>query len=57
VKEDAKLARGLGEIIVHVHRATQGQPRSYNYNPELKASATEIAEKALKGQAISHGVE
>jgi hypothetical protein len=59
VKHDAKLAAaGLGEITVLVHRTLKGVSpapppvsRVKDYKPVI-----EIAEKALKGQALSHGV-
>jgi hypothetical protein len=57
VKTDAKFATGLGEIIVYVHRCNMepvitpvSTPVSFTTPP------AEISEKALKGQAISHGV-
>ncbi|TAQ91575.1 hypothetical protein B7494_g9 [Chlorociboria aeruginascens] len=59
VNKDVKLAKGLGEIIVIVHCANEDHiplpvriHRRNNFEP-----VKEIAEKALKGQAISHGVE
>ena len=59
VKADVKLADGLGEILVVVHRCnTTGViPSSRRYKLAARAPATsEIAEKALKGRAISHGI-
>jgi hypothetical protein len=59
VKADAKLADGLGEILVVVHRcntiATVQHFHRHNPAPRTQTT-TEIAEKALKGRAISHGV-
>ncbi len=58
VKQDAKLVEGMGEIIVSVFRTAQREqlqpyiPQNRNrYDP-----VSEVAEKALKGRAISHGV-
>jgi hypothetical protein len=56
VKADAKLANGLGEIVVHVHRAIAGLSLTALSTSAVKEPTNEIAEKALKGQAISHGV-
>jgi len=59
VKEDVRLARGLGEIVVKVHRTLiQYTPvdRNAKVGGGRKKTVTEIAEKALKGQAIDHGV-
>ncbi|KAE9368568.1 hypothetical protein N431DRAFT_415093 [Stipitochalara longipes BDJ] len=57
VKTDAKLAAGLGEIIVYVHRCNMRTLHSPHIHATTFAAApAEISEKALKGQAISHGV-
>jgi hypothetical protein len=57
VKDDVKLATGLGEIIVYVHRCNMEPLIERNYAPtSLATPPAEIAEKALKGQSISHGV-
>ena len=59
VKEDARLAKGLGEIVVKVHRTViKYAPvnRNAKVGVERKKTVTEIAEKALKGQAIDLGV-
>jgi hypothetical protein len=59
VKADVKLADGLGEILIVVHRCdkTARIAASHRHNPPARIPATtEIAEKALKGRAISHGV-
>jgi hypothetical protein len=59
VKSDAKLADGLGEILVVVHRCDKEGSRqtSHLHRPAPRIpTTTEFAEKALKGRAISHGV-
>ncbi|KAH8679979.1 hypothetical protein BGZ60DRAFT_241558 [Tricladium varicosporioides] len=57
VKSDIKLAENLGEIVVHFHGTTEGQaPELYVPKNQNEGAVTEISEKALKGQAISHGV-
>jgi hypothetical protein len=57
VKTDAKYATGLGEIIVCVHRCNMEPVIAPTYTPiSLATPPAEISEKALKGQAISHGV-
>jgi hypothetical protein len=58
VKADIKLANELGEILVVVHRCDKVHVKpARRYNPVgAPSTTTEIAEKALKGQAISHGV-
>ncbi|KAF4618971.1 hypothetical protein G7Y89_g14876 [Cudoniella acicularis] len=57
VRSDMKLVEGLGEIIVHVHQTIES-PFKDDYRPKanIDGSVTEVSEKALKGQAISHGV-
>jgi hypothetical protein len=60
VKADIELTDGLGEILVVVHRCTKTgviqAARQHNHISNRPSTTTEIAEKALKGQAISHGV-
>ncbi|KAH7319472.1 hypothetical protein BKA65DRAFT_514582 [Rhexocercosporidium sp. MPI-PUGE-AT-0058] len=59
VKKDAKALAGIGEIVVSVHRAVQKEvnaPAVGNYNLAQHKPPAEVAEKALKGKAISHGV-
>ncbi|KAK0104436.1 hypothetical protein ONS95_004726 [Cadophora gregata] len=59
VKKDAKALAGIGEIVVSVHRAVQrdsNPPVVGNYNLAQHKPPEEVAEKALKGKAISHGV-
>lgn len=59
VKKDAKALVGIGEIVVTVHRAVQKEnylPRPGNAPGLTHTPPTEVAEKALKGKAISHGV-
>ena len=54
--EDLERVVGLGEIIVIVHEtnATRSPARSSDHLKEDLPD--EVAEKALKGKAISHGV-
>ena len=56
--KDAKLITGIGEIVLSVYRTTQiGMEEPLGrYNRSERATPKEIAEKALKGQALSHGV-
>ncbi|CZT46851.1 uncharacterized protein RSE6_07352 [Rhynchosporium secalis] len=59
VKKDAKALTGIGEILVTVHRTVQKDvtmPATGNYITSQHKLPTEVAEKALKGKAISHGV-
>lgn len=59
VKKDAKALAGIGEIVVSVHRAVQREvnhPVVGNYNLAQHKPPAEVAEKALKGKAISNGV-
>lgn len=59
VKKDTKALAGIGEIVVSVHRAMQREsivPVVANYNVAQHKPPAEVAEKALKGKAISHGV-
>ncbi len=59
MKEDIKLADGLGEIVVYVHRSNQTEVPGWNVYGNVNSAGktvTEISEKALKGKAISHGV-
>ena len=57
IEADKNLALGLGEIVVHFHRVKTSTvlTQSRVSRPQADAAA-EIAEKALKGKAISHGV-
>jgi hypothetical protein len=55
-RRDRKALNGLGEILVCVHRSYETDiPESYYVQKPLE-SVTEMSEKALKGQAISHGI-
>ncbi|KAL2063672.1 hypothetical protein VTL71DRAFT_5477 [Oculimacula yallundae] len=59
VKKDAKALTGIGEIVVSVHRSEQRNvqnPAAGSYGLSQHKPPTEVAEKALKGKAISHGV-
>jgi len=46
---------GVGEVIVYVHRTRREGLERMMVRPEPKV-VKEVAEKALKGQAISHSV-
>lgn len=58
VKQDAKLVAGIGEIVVSVFRTIQRDalPLPGVFAPSRYEPPKEVAEKALKGKAISHGV-
>lgn len=59
VKEDVKVVTGLGEISISVFRTMQRDPIlpvPPNYATPQHTPPTEVAEKALKGKAISHAV-
>lgn len=57
VTNDAKAVPEIGEIVVRVYRARkEAAVREQRRFRTLNDSPTEIAEKALKGQALSHGV-
>ena len=58
VKKDAKALAGIGEIVVSVYRAVQKETNTpvANYNMAHYKPPAEVAEKALKGKAISQGV-
>lgn len=55
VRRDSKLMAGVGEVIVYVHRTRREGLERMMVRPEPKV-VKEVAEKALKGQAISHSV-
>jgi hypothetical protein len=57
VARDIDLAKGLGEILVKIYRVKiipLAAAGNTTQQQDAK-SVTEISEKALKGQAISHG--
>ena len=57
--EDAKLIAGMGEITVlchRIHRTSRVPNAHQSYKPLESTLPEEIAEKALKGQTLSHGV-
>ncbi|KAE8440358.1 hypothetical protein EG329_008340 [Mollisiaceae sp. DMI_Dod_QoI] len=59
VREDAKAIAGIGEIVISVFRTLQRDPilpPPANYRTAQHSPPAEVAEKALKGKAISHGV-
>ena len=52
-----KLVSGLGEIVVSVFRTRYEAQVDWPIPSKLLNDApTEIAEKALKGRALSHGI-
>lgn len=58
VEKDAGVAKNLGTIEILFHRAffvgeTDGFP--FKVRPQAQSPTLELAEKALKGRAISHG--
>jgi hypothetical protein len=57
VKNDAKLASGIGEIVVYAYRSRHEKQAGRNRPTRaLNGAPSEISEKALKGRALSHGV-
>lgn len=52
-----KRVAGLGEIVLLLHRTRHYSPPRHEafLSNELPKTITEVAEKALKGQALSHG--
>lgn len=60
VKNDAKAMKNIGEIVVAVFRTVQTEQHfvsPIDYDPITQHNPpAEVAEKALKGKAISHGV-
>ncbi|PBP20774.1 hypothetical protein BUE80_DR008128 [Diplocarpon rosae] len=59
VKKDVKALAEIGQIVVSVFRAEHRDvylPPLVNYSSAHHRPPAEVAEKALKGQAISHGV-
>jgi len=58
IRADAQKVKGVGEILVHVHRTSKSlKRRVFVPKVRLESSTKEVAEKALKGKALSHGVE
>lgn len=56
VKEDTKVVEiGLGEVLVAAYR-TRDSERPISTSAPLREAPSQIAEKALKGKALSHGV-
>ncbi|KAM3067561.1 hypothetical protein ACMFMF_009560 [Clarireedia jacksonii] len=57
IKADTKLIDNLGEILVSVFGFTRGGVRALSSrNSPAKSLVREVAEKALKGKTVSHGV-
>ncbi|EHL02165.1 hypothetical protein M7I_1759 [Glarea lozoyensis 74030] len=56
LNNDRKSLDGLGEILVCVYRSYQTTIIDERFVQRPLESVTEMSEKALKGQAISHGV-
>ncbi|KAI1878910.1 hypothetical protein JX265_003087 [Neoarthrinium moseri] len=54
VEKDAKIAKDLGVITVKVYRGTTGA-RIAGSSADPKKRQLELAEKSLKGKAVSHG--
>ncbi|KAI1337680.1 hypothetical protein F5Y15DRAFT_150910 [Xylariaceae sp. FL0016] len=55
VEKDMKVAKGLGVIEVRITRAIEYGPTFHHNMPDPKSGKFELAEKSLKGKAISHG--
>ncbi|KAI8634043.1 hypothetical protein F5Y19DRAFT_461548 [Xylariaceae sp. FL1651] len=57
VQDDLKTAKNLGTIEVTFTRAIEHGPssRPYRDNSDAKSGDFELAEKSLKGKAVSHG--
>ena len=58
IMQDSKLVKSVGEICLWVYRKSEAVC-SKDQNPRLKTDpevVSEVHEKALKGQAKSHGV-
>jgi hypothetical protein len=57
VKADIKAVDQLGNILVMVHGITRDSLTFLlNATSAVKGPVSEVAEKALKGKALSHGV-
>lgn len=54
VTRDTELARNLGQIRVRVWRAVDLHTRSLPHTVTRSPFTGQLAEKALKGKAISH---
>ncbi|KAI0973017.1 hypothetical protein F4678DRAFT_35141 [Xylaria arbuscula] len=57
VQSDLKIAKDIGTIEIRFKRALDSglRPTSYGGAVNLQAGAFELAEKSLKGKAVSHG--
>ncbi|KAI3341447.1 hypothetical protein F4824DRAFT_313818 [Ustulina deusta] len=56
VEKDLKVAKALGTIEVKFTRVTErGSPYTSRRATDAKSGAFELAEKSLKGKAVSHG--
>ena len=57
VEKDAAAAKNLGLIQVRVKKGVrrENSSRAHSRRRESNGCATNLAEKALKGRAISHG--
>lgn len=59
VQEDVKRVLDIGSIVVKVHRMGQGQEQAIRPSQSQSLSLPTldtVAEKALKGRALSHAV-
>lgn len=56
VKDDLKLVEGLGTIAVIVHRTRRSKQIMAVTTSPLGNGVNELAEKALKGKALSNSV-
>lgn len=55
VEKDLKTAKDLGTIEVKFTRAIEHGPGYHNYSDDVQSRSFELAEKSLKGKAVSHG--
>lgn len=56
VMSDANVVSGIGEILIVAYRSREEEGHSYHSKQSVNSAPNEVAEKALKGQALSHGV-
>ncbi|TGJ87076.1 hypothetical protein E0Z10_g1697 [Xylaria hypoxylon] len=55
VESDLKVAKTLGTIEIKFMRAIEYGPGTSRHNHSAKSGTFELAEKSLKGKAVSHG--
>ncbi|OBT63909.1 hypothetical protein VE03_05970 [Pseudogymnoascus sp. 23342-1-I1] len=57
IKRDAHASKNIGEIRVTVRRKQAKEKSHYSIRGKDSDTSLEIAEKAVKGQSLSHGTE